>query len=194
MKTNVFLNEKVKGKGMMAKEFAGKINVSEIYAKKLLAPSSKKLPSEDVMKRIVIALSLSGEEEKTLRRLIEEDRQDLDGGPVPEPDPKPPGENQEILEMKRDIKKLVEDLDENEDWIHGVEEMLWKYREESRAWGEKIEERMGKVEDALEELRKAQETSFKKGWMWFIGLGILGGGVVTVLLLGILFVIIKMFN
>lgn len=184
MRTNKFLNEKAKEKGLAAKEFAGLVGISENYAKVLLAPSSKKLPSNEVGKRIVKALELDGEGEKEFWKLLSEDIKELEGGPAPNPDPVPAPcpEAPEIEELKEEIKRIALKLEESEDWIHQVEEVLWKYKEEDRAWGSGIEEKLRGIVKALEESEERQEESRKRvqKWLWVLGIGLVFVGVASV--------------
>ena len=174
MKTNVFLNEKVKKKGLTVKEFAGKVEISEAYAKVILAPGSKKLPSDKIGNRIVKVLEFGNEEEKEFWRLMEEDRKELEGGPEEEPAPAP--EVPDLEEIKKDVKRLDLALNDCEKWIHGVEETLWKYKEENKAWGAGIEDKLKNVEKALEEIKEKQEIAGKGlwKWVWVLGLAVLG--------------------
>jgi len=183
VKTNKFLNEKVKEKGLTAKEFAGMVEISENYAKVLLAPSSKKLPSNEVGKRIVKALELDAEGEKEFWRLLAEDMKELEEGPAPEPEPVPCPEAPEIEGMKEELKRIALKLEASEDWIHQVEEVLWKYKEEDRAWGRGIEEKLGGILKALEESGKKQEEAQKKvqKWLWILGIGLFCAGAVSVI-------------
>ena len=187
VKTNKFLNEKVKEKGLTAKEFAEMVEISENYAKVLLAPSSKKLPSNEVGRRIVKALELDAAGEKEFWRLLAEDMKELEEGPAPEPTPEPEPvpcpEAPEIEGMKEELKRIALKLEASEDWIHQVEEVLWKYKEEDRAWGRGIEEKLGEILKALEESGKKQEEAQKRvqKWLWILGIGLVCTGVVSVI-------------
>lgn len=188
MKTNKFLDEKAKEKGITAKEFAVKVGISEDYAKKLLSPNSQKLPSDEVGKRIVKVLELSNADEEEFWKILAEDRRDLQGepAPAPQPAPSPCPELPELEEMKKDIRRIGLTLDEDEKWIHTVEEMLWRYKEEDRAWGAGIEEKLREIGNELRELRKLQGASVNRLWRWIVialaGLGILSAAGIVMLI------------
>lgn len=125
MKTNKFLNEKVKERGLTSKEFAKMVGISERYARMLLSPDSRKLPSDDLGKRIVKALNFSREEEKEFWKLLEEDRKELEEEPE-----LPPPNIPDIEEIKKLLRELQQKLENTEKWIQEVEEMVLKFRKD----------------------------------------------------------------
>jgi len=163
MRTNEFLNEKVKERGLSIREFARLVSISESYASQILSPGSEYLPSDKLARRIVSALKFSPEEEEEFWTILEEDRKKLEEGPEIQPD---------VWEEIRRIKERLEDLEEG---FSGVKDL----GKEVQRLRDGLEEVKGKLEGGASQEEIQRVWRYLRGIFWWLG-------IITLFVLGIL--------